>query len=55
MAQARKAPSKDDRAAENPKTSPDANSNQLKDPDDWVTGHEPMTGAQASYRARADR
>ena len=26
-----------------------ANSNQLKDPDDWVTGHEPMTGAQASY------
>ena len=20
-----------------------------KDPDDWVTGHEPMTGAQASY------
>ncbi len=21
----------------------------LKDPDDWVTGDEPMTGAQASY------
>ena len=23
--------------------------NQQKDPGDWVTGHEPMTGAQASY------
>ena len=34
---------------ENPKASPDPNSNQIKDPDDWVTGHEPMTGAQASY------
>lgn len=37
-------------AASNPKVSPDGtNSNQIKDPDDWVTGHEPMTGAQASY------
>jgi hypothetical protein len=35
----------------NPKINPtDAdNSNRIKDPDDWVTGHEPMTGAQASY------
>ena len=24
-------------------------SNTQKDPDDWVTGEEPMTGAQASY------
>ena len=24
-------------------------SNPQKDPDDWVTGDEPMTGAQASY------
>lgn len=24
-------------------------SNVQKDPDDWVTGDEPMTGAQASY------
>ena len=24
-------------------------SNTKKDPDDWVTGDEPMTGAQASY------
>ena len=35
----------------NPKINPsDADtSNRIKDPDDWVTGHEPMTGAQASY------
>jgi hypothetical protein len=26
-----------------------ASSNTIKDPDDWVTGDEPMTGAQASY------
>jgi hypothetical protein len=35
----------------NPKK-PDADapkSNLEKDPDDWVTGDEPMTGAQASY------
>ena len=24
-------------------------SNVAKDPDEWVTGEEPMTGAQASY------
>lgn len=24
-------------------------SNTEKDPDEWVTGEEPMTGAQASY------
>jgi hypothetical protein len=36
---------------ENPKMNPDTDgpSNQIKDPDDWVSGHEPMTGAQASY------
>ena len=33
----------------NPKANPDPNSNQIKDPDNWVTGDEPMTGAQASY------
>ncbi len=32
----------------NPKLEP-AISNQIKDPDEWVSGHEPMTGAQASY------
>lgn len=25
------------------------NSNVIKDPDDWKTGDEPMTGAQRSY------
>ncbi|WP_137388716.1 DUF3072 domain-containing protein [Rhodoligotrophos defluvii] len=32
---------------ENPKTTP--SSNMEKDPNDWVSGDEPMTGAQASY------
>jgi hypothetical protein len=27
----------------------DTKSNTEKDPDDWVSGDEPMTGAQASY------
>ena len=27
----------------------DAPGNAAKDPDDWTTGAEPMTGAQASY------
>ena len=30
-----------------PKTSTESNTE--KDPEDWVTGEEPMTGAQASY------
>jgi hypothetical protein len=30
------------RAADNP-------GNMIKDPEDWVTGDEPMTGAQRSY------
>ncbi len=33
--------------AANPKSHP--TSNAEKDPDDWTTGDEPMTGAQASY------
>jgi hypothetical protein len=38
-------------APENPKLNPDTAgpSNQIKNPDDWVSGGEPMTGAQASY------
>jgi hypothetical protein len=32
---------------DNPKQQPVGNAE--KDPDDWVTGDEPMTGAQASY------
>ncbi|MFC3077520.1 DUF3072 domain-containing protein [Phenylobacterium terrae] len=35
--------------AANPKLDPDPGSNTRKDPDDWVSGDEPMTGAQASY------
>lgn len=34
---------------DNPKTNPDPGSNTIKDPEDWTTGDEPMTGAQASY------
>jgi len=33
----------------NPKLNPSPNSNTEKAPDDWVSGGEPMTGAQASY------
>jgi Protein of unknown function (DUF3072) len=36
------------RDAANPKTDP-PRSNLEKDPDDWVSGDDPMTGAQASY------
>ena len=36
-------------AASNPKAHPDPNSNTEKPVEDWVTGDEPMTGAQASY------
>ena len=32
---------------QNPKSEPFSNAEQ--DPDDWTTGDEPMTGAQASY------
>ena len=33
----------------NPKIDPAPNSNTEKDPDKWVSGDEPMTGALASY------
>ena len=36
-----------DKPDENPKSHPV--SNAVKDPDDWTTGDQPMTGAQASY------
>lgn len=37
--------------SDNPKTDPELreHSNIAKDPADWVTGGEPMTGAQASF------
>jgi hypothetical protein len=34
---------------ENPKADPNPGSNTIKDPEDWTTGDESMTGAQASY------
>lgn len=33
----------------NPKVADTPNSNVKKNPDDWTTGDEPMTGAQGSY------
>jgi hypothetical protein len=33
----------------NPKIDPAPSSNTEKEPDDWVSGDDPMTGAQASY------
>ena len=33
----------------NQKNAPDPAENAAKDPDDWVTGDEEMTGPQASY------
>jgi hypothetical protein len=34
---------------DNPKVNPEPQSNTVKNPEDWVSGDEPMTGAQASY------
>ena len=36
---------------ENPKNDPELieNSNLVKDPNEWLSGSDPMTGAQASY------
>ena len=39
----------DPHADHNPKSEPEPGSNTEKDPDDWTTGGEPRTGAQASY------
>lgn len=36
-------------SSDNPKTDPMPGSNTVKDPDEWTTGEERMTGAQASY------
>jgi len=33
----------------NPKLEEHPDSNAEKDPEDWVSGDDPMTGAQASY------
>jgi hypothetical protein len=36
-------------ASSNPKRDPEPGSNTEKPVEDWTTGDEPMTGAQASY------
>jgi hypothetical protein len=36
-------------ALPNPKLDESPGSNTKKDPDEWVSGDDPMTGAQASY------
>lgn len=50
-AQQKTTPGDEDRVAPdaNPKMAENPPSNTVKNPDDWVTGGEPMTGAQASY------
>lgn len=39
----------DDRHEDNPKLDPNPPDNTQKDPNDWVSGDDPMTGAQMSY------
>ena len=39
----------------NPKLEPNPATNTEKDPDDWVSGDDPMTGAQASYLKTLNR
>jgi hypothetical protein len=36
-------------ASRKKRNAPRDSSNRIKDPDDWTTGDEPMTGAQESY------
>jgi hypothetical protein len=36
-------------AETNPKLDPDPPTSTQKDPEEWVSGGDPMTGAQASY------
>ncbi len=40
---------KTDRAEPDAPTADPQRSNTIKDPDEWTTGDEPMTGAQESY------
>lgn len=39
----------DDAAETNPKLDPNPPTNMQKDPEEWVSGGDPMTGAQSSY------
>ena len=40
---------KDAAVTDNPKLDPTPPTNTQKEPDQWVSGDDPMTGAQASY------
>ena len=40
---------KNEAATDNPKLDHDPPTNMQKEPDQWVSGDDPMTGAQASY------
>jgi len=40
---------KNEAATDNPKLDPDPPTNTQNEPDQWVSGDDPMTGAQASY------
>jgi Protein of unknown function (DUF3072) len=42
-------PKKNKSASDNPKLDPNPPTNTEKEPDEWVSGDDPMTGAQASY------
>jgi len=39
----------DDKNKTSSEEEPEQRSNTVKDPDEWTTGNEPMTGAQQSY------
>ena len=40
---------KNEAETDNPKLDPNPPTNMQKEPDQWVSGDDPMTGAQASY------
>jgi hypothetical protein len=49
MIRAKSEPASEKPANDNPKLDPNLPSNMEKDPENWVSGDDPMTGAQASY------
>jgi hypothetical protein len=49
MSQAKSQPASQQAANDNPKLDPNPPTNTQKEPDQWVSGDDPMTGAQASY------
>jgi hypothetical protein len=49
MSQAKNEAASQKAANDNPKLDPNPPTNMEKDPENWVSGDDPMTGAQASY------